>query len=188
MILEGVVTTINVDGGTNIAPMGPVVDATMARLGLRPFPTSTTYANLVRHRAGVFHVTDDVLLIAQAAVGQPDPVPDMRKAASVDGRILTGACRWYEFRVEQFNEQAARPRLDCRVVEAGRLRDFFGFNRAKHAVIEAAILATRTRLLPPDEIRAGIGRLAPIVRKTGGEAEFRAFSLLDTYITRELTP
>ena len=33
------------------------------------------------------------------------------------------------------------------MVDQGRLRDFFGFNRAKHAVIEAAILATRLSLL-----------------------------------------
>ena len=31
-------------------------------------------------------------------------------------------------------------------------REFFGFNRAKHAVLEAAILATRVELLPADEI------------------------------------
>ena len=35
------------------------------------------------------------------------------------------------------------------VVDSGRLRDFFGFNRAKHAVIEAAILATRIDFLEP---------------------------------------
>ena len=33
------------------------------------------------------------------------------------------------------------------VVDEGRLRDFFGFNRAKHAVVEAAILATRIAFL-----------------------------------------
>ena len=33
------------------------------------------------------------------------------------------------------------------------LRDVFGFNRAKHAVLEAAILATRLHILPEDDVR-----------------------------------
>ena len=61
-ILEGIVTTRNEDGTINVAPMGPVVDPAEApritNLLLRPFQTSTTYANLARTRQGVFHVTD----------------------------------------------------------------------------------------------------------------------------------
>lgn len=68
-ILEGIVTTRNVDGTTNIAPMGPIVDSDFTTLIFRPFKTSTTYENLIRARTGVFHVTDDVELFAAAAVG-----------------------------------------------------------------------------------------------------------------------
>ena len=70
-ILEGIVTTRNEDGAVNVAPMGPIIDPDEAphitRLHLRPFQTSTTFANLARTRQGVFHVTDDVLLLARAA-------------------------------------------------------------------------------------------------------------------------
>ena len=48
MILEGIVTTINADGTVNISPMGPIVDAALTRLELRPFQTSTTFQNLRR--------------------------------------------------------------------------------------------------------------------------------------------
>ena len=41
-------------------------------------------------------------------------------------------------------------------VAEGRRRDFFGLNRAKHAVVEAAILATRVPLLPLEAIFADI--------------------------------
>ena len=51
----------------------------------------------------------------------------------------------------------------------GTLREFFGFNRAKHAVVEAAILATRTEFLPMNEIEANYRQLAVIVQKTGGD-------------------
>jgi hypothetical protein len=70
----------------------------------------------------------------------------------------------------------------CEVVAEGRLRDFFGFNRAKHAVLEAAILATRTAFLPGAEILSQFERLAVIVRKTGGLAEQRAFAFLNDYV------
>ena len=113
-------------------------------------------------------------------------MPAMRDAEIVAGRILTDACRWYAFRVETTGHQGERSRIDCRVVERGRLRDFFGFNRAKHAVIEAAILATRTKFLPAEEIRQGFRHLSQMVDKTGGEQEARAFALLEEHVKREL--
>ena len=99
MILEGIVTTVSPEGQINIAPMGPRVDAAMRRLLLRPFPTAQTCRNLREHGEGVLHVTDDVLLLARAAVGALDPVPPLVPAARVRGWVLTGACRYYEFRV-----------------------------------------------------------------------------------------
>ena len=69
MILEGIVTTQSPVGLLNIAPMGPKIpsDMNMGTFVLRPYQTSTTYQNLKGHGEGVFHVTDDVLLLAQAA-------------------------------------------------------------------------------------------------------------------------
>src|SRR5262249_35292563 len=64
-------------------------------------------------------------------------------------------------------------------------RDFFGFNRAKHAVVEAAILATRTGLLPADEIEAEFRRLAVPGEKTGGPPEHAAFDFLRQYVRKK---
>src|ERR1700675_4491159 len=99
MILEGIVTTISAAGAVNVAPMGPRVDESMGHFLLRPFPTSQTYQNLRVHGEGVLHVTDDVLLLARAAVGPVEPLPPLRPAAHVAGWVLADACRWYEFRV-----------------------------------------------------------------------------------------
>ena len=85
MILEGIVTTVGADGDINIAPMGPLVDAAMEHLILRPFPTSQTYQNLLHHGEGVFHVTDDVLMLALAAIGPIEPTPPMTHALEVEG-------------------------------------------------------------------------------------------------------
>jgi len=82
------------------------------------------------------------------------------------------------------DDRDERVRIEAEVVHTGRLRDFFGFNRAKHAVIEAAILATRTAFLPLDEIDAEFRKLAVIIDKTGGEQEHCAFTLLSQHLER----
>jgi uncharacterized protein len=181
-LLEGIVTTLGADGTPNIAPMGPIVDADFGRLLLRPFRTSITYRNLKRTAQGVLHVTDDVELVAHAAVRQLDPLPRLLPAAAVKGVILADACRWYAFRVESIDDRGERTEIVARVVDRGRLRDFFGFNRAKHAVVEAAILATRCGFLEPDFICDEFIRLAVIVDKTGGRQERNAFEFLQRYV------
>jgi hypothetical protein len=184
MILEGIVTTLSPAGGAHIAPMGPRVGAAMDAFLLRPFPTSQTYRNLKAHGEGVLHVTDDVLLLARAALGPVEPPPPLRPAARVRGFVLEGACRYYEFRVRALDEREERVRVEAEVVHAGRLRDFFGFNRAKHAVVEAAILATRTDFLPLADIEAEYRKWAVIVDKTGGEQERQAFAFLSAHVAR----
>ncbi len=182
MILEGIVTTISGTGEVNIAPMGPRVDADMRRFLLRPFNSSQTYRNLRVTREGVFHVTDDVLLLAHAALGQLVELPPLMPARAIRGWVLRDACRAYEFRVVNMDERDERISIEVEVVHHGALREFFGFNRAKHAVVEAAILATRTDFLPMAEIEADFRKLAVIVEKTGGEQEKEAFEFLQAYV------
>jgi hypothetical protein len=183
MILEGLVTTIDDTGAVHVAPMGPhVAVETFDRFLLKPFQTAQTYRNLVAHPEGVLHVVDDVLLLARAAVGALDAMPPLVPAEHVGGWILRDACRYFEFRITRHDDRSERAVLEAEVVHAGRLRDFFGFNRAKHAVVEAAILATRTAFLPRDEIEAEYRKLAVLVQKTGGPREAEAFAFLQEYI------
>src|SRR4051812_29937800 len=118
MILEGIVTTMSAEGAVNIAPMGPQVGPTMERFVLRPFRTARTYQNLVQHGEGVLHVTDDVLLLAQAALGPVDPCPDLFPASQVRGFVLRDACRYYEFRVRTLDDREERTRIEVDVVHA----------------------------------------------------------------------
>ena len=186
MIVEGIVTTLSPDGGVHIAPMGPEVDADLQQLILKPYQTSHTYQNLVRHPEGVFHITDDVLLLAQAAIGQIDPVPAVAACSRIRGSYLCDACRYFEFRVLSNDAIQARTRLQAEVLFQGRLRDFLGFNRGKHAVVEAAILATRMHILPLDEIGREFDRLEVLVAKTGGPFEEEAFRLLRGHLDSAL--
>jgi hypothetical protein len=190
MILEGIVTTISTAGAVNIAPMGPHIDDDAAagewtRFTLRPFRTAQTFANLLAHGEGILHVTDDVLLLAQSALGMLDPMPPLRPAEKVRGWVLADACRFYEFRIVSQDVHSERARFEAEVVHRGRLRDFFGFNRAKHAVVEAAILATRTAFLPLPEIEAEYRKFAVVIEKTGGAQEHAAFDLLRRHLQQQ---
>jgi hypothetical protein len=163
--------------------MGPRVSADWKRLLLRPFPTSTTYRNLQRSGEGVLHVTDDVLLLARAALGQA-PVPPHRGAQRVSGFVLEEACRLYEFQVRSIDDTGERVQIEAEVVHSESLREFWGFNRGKHAVLEAAILATRLHLLPIAEVEAEFQKLRTTVDKTGGAQEFEAFAFLQSHLDR----
>jgi hypothetical protein len=186
MILECLVTSKRPDGELNIAPMGPVVDEDDPDLDhfvLRPYQTAQTFSNLKYHGAGVLHITDDVELLARAAISQWDSLPTTEPAAKIEGRVIQAANRWYEFEVESIDEDSERATIQCRTVHRGRRADLLGLNRAKFAVLEAAILMTRLEILPRDEIERQMQQLGTIVGKTAGLAEVRAFELLQDYFT-----
>lgn len=189
VIVESIVTTVDEDGQVNIAPMGPQTNPKLTQFVLRPFTSSRTYANLVATGRAVIHVTDDVKLFAAAAIDAIDQRAAGELVSPIGGgefQVLKDCHRW--FAVEVVSVDAAGPRVEmpCRVVDSGTQSPFFGFNRAKHAVIEAAILATRTGILPAEEIRDGVKRLRPLIDKTAGHDEHEAFEMLTRTIDERL--
>lgn len=186
MILEGLVTTQDPNGAVRFAPMGAIVDRKVTRLSFRPFVESRTFRNWQRTRFGVFHVTDDVRLLAQAAIGRVDPTPRLVPASVIEGHILADACRWYAFHVTCIHDDSLRASVECDIVGWGTNREFFGLNRAMFAVLEAAILATRVTLLDAEQIGQTMRELAPLVAKTGGQREQEAFSMLEQYLADQM--
>lgn len=182
LILEGIVTTQNEDGTPNISPMGPAVNRELTQFLFRPFSTSQTYKNLKRNGVGVFHVVDDVLLLARAATHQWDTISETCPAEVIDGVRLSDTCRWYEFEVVSIDENSERTSIETRVLHTGKIRDVWGFNRAKHAVLELAVLSTRLFMIDAEEVAREVERLAVMIEKTAGDLERQAFDLLREYI------
>jgi uncharacterized protein len=178
VIVETVVTTINPDGSVNCGAMG--VKWGEERIVIKPYRGTRTLRNLQGTGAAVINLTDDILLFSQAALG--DPHPPTHPAASVEGVVLDDACSWREVRVETIDDSTERARVSTVVVGRGTGREFLGLNRARHAVLEASILASRVRLLPAEDIRAELQRLQPLVDKTAGPREREAMA----YVTRHL--
>jgi hypothetical protein len=178
MIVETIVTTVAPDGAVNCAPMG--VEWGEDTLVLKPFLETATYRNVRAAGVAVVNLTDDVMLFARAAISNPQyPVVP---AAAVAGVALADACSWREVEVVSVDSTPPRSRIDARVVHRGTRRDFVGFNRASHAVLEAAIYATRVHLLPREFLESELARLQVIVDKTAGEREFAAMAMLAEHI------
>lgn len=178
MILETIVSTMDAQGRPNFAPMGIRLEG--ERVLLRPFREAQTWKNLQEVPEGVVNFTDNVLLFARCAIDAF--VPPHHPAAEVRGAVLDDVCAWQEFRVIERDLAEERGRFWARVVTEGRGRDFLGFNRGKHAVIEATIAATRVHLIGRAPVLEEFTRLRPLVDKTGGPEEQEAFAFLESRI------
>jgi len=178
VIIESILTSMDAGGAINFAPMG--VEWGEETIVLKPFLETTTFRNVRATRAAVVNLTDDAMLFAQGAISSPQfPwVP----ATVVRGAVLEATCSWRELEVVALDDTPPRSRIETRVVHRGTRREFLGFNRARHAVLEAAILATRTHLLPAEEIRAEYARLQVIVDKTAGPREREAMAMLTEHV------
>ncbi len=182
MIIEGLLTTINEGGQAHVAPMGPVVNPELTEWTLRPFATSTTFRLLRQRPSAVFHVIDDVLPVVQAALGM---VPDLDFEKHHSGCwIIADCCHWFRLEVVDWDLSAQRSVAKAVVIESGVKRPFWGWNRAKHAVLEATILATRLHLADRFAIADDLATLRKAVEKTAGEREWTAWNLVQEFIDR----
>lgn len=181
MIIETIVTTVDAQGVLNIAPMGPEwTGRDDDPLVLKPFLETATYRNVVTTGVAVVNLIDDVRVFAQAAISSPSfPV---EPAAVVNGFSLRDACSWREIKVKSIDSTPPRSRIETEIVHQGFRREFIGFNRARHAVLETAIYATRVHMLAREFLEAELVRLQVIVDKTAGPAEHEAMALLASYI------
>jgi hypothetical protein len=183
MIIETVVTTLDETGTANFAAMGVVWGEEAIKI--RPFTNTRTYRNLAGVGEAVVSVTDNVLIFAKSALSreQFESVP----ASQVRGVVLKDACYWREVVVQRIvppsgDARPGRAEILTKVVGGGELRPFAGLCRAKHAVVEASILASRLRLLPRGETLRELDRLDALVDKTGGPDERKAMDFIRAYV------
>jgi len=181
VIIESIITTVDREGRANFAPMGVVWGE--EEIVVKPYQETTTYRNLLVNGEAVVNLVDDVLYFVKGALQSPTfpSVP----AVVVHGVVLEGACSWREIRVREAETAEPRARFVCDVVHRGVRREFLGYNRARGAVLEATILATRTRILPIEEILAEYRRLQVIVDKTAGPSEREAMTMLTDFVRSE---
>jgi len=174
MIRETIVTTMSERGAIHITPFGIIADG--EGWIIAPFHPSVTIDNLREVPFAVANYTDDVRIFAGCLTGRRDwPTVASDK---VPVPRLAAALAHAELAVAAVTEDAQRPRFHCRVVHRATHAPFEGLNRAKAAVVEAAILVSRLDLLPRDKIEQEMAFLATAVSKTAGPAEQEAWDWL----------
>ena len=87
---------------------------------------------------------------------------------------LTARVEWTE---------GAREEFHCRVLRTVSHAPFKGFNRAQAAVIEAAILVSRLRLLPREKIEREMHYLEIAIGKTASADELETWNWLVDAVT-----
>ena len=170
-IRETILTTISNDGAVHVAPLGIIQDG--EHWIIAPFRPSTTLANIEATGVAVVNYTDEAKIFAGCLTGRRDwplaAVPDCRVPR------LEAALSHDVLEVVSVKEDATRPRFSCRVAASAQHRPFQGMNRAKAAVLEAAILVSRLHMLPADKIEDEIAYLKIAIDKTAGPDEEQAW-------------
>ncbi|ADH88093.1 protein of unknown function DUF447 [Ancylobacter novellus DSM 506] len=172
MIRETIVTTRSPEGVPHIAPMG----ATVIEGGylLQPFRPSRTLDNLASTRIAVVNFTDDVRIFAACVIGRKLNV-DVTPATRIKCPRLLGALAHDEIVVDRIEDDPQRPRFFCRTHFGEAHHRFEGLNRAKAAVLEAAVLVSRLSMLPDDKVDQEMAYHAIAVEKTAGPEELEAW-------------
>ncbi len=183
-LIETVMTTTGSDGAVNCAAMG--VRWGEEELVFWPFHATRTLTNLRFRGEAVVHLTDDVLLFVQAALGRPCPA--MRPASVIAGSVIEAASGWREVAVAEITpseDGIPRSRVRARVVATGTgTQPPLGLCRARHAAVEASILASRLRWLGGERVCAELARLQGLVDKTAGPRERAAMDYVRRYVAQ----
>jgi uncharacterized protein len=185
-LIETVVTTTGSDGVVNCAAMG--VRWGEEELVFWPFDATRTLHNLRFRGEAVVHLTEDVLLFVEAALGHPRPA--MRAARVIAGSVIEEASEWREVVVTEIapsEDEMPRSRVRARVVATGTGTVAGpgqppGLCRARHAAVEASIVASRLRWLGGERVGAELARLQELIDKTAGPRERAAMAYVRRHV------
>jgi len=174
MINATIITTLNEDDSVHIAPMAIRKEGGFYIIA--PFKPSTTLENLQRSQQAVINLTDDVRIFAGCLTGRYDWPTTTTMV--INGQRLQNALSHVEVEVDHCEENDVRPKFFCSVKYEETHQAFAGLNRAKSAVLEAAILVSRLPMLPAEKIDTEIEYLKIAIDKTAGDEELEAWCWL----------
>lgn len=174
MILETIITSVDLQGNAHVTPFG--VRMQNGLVVISPFKPSVTLDNILATKHAVMNQTDDVRVFAAAltrrqawAVMPVEKIPGVRLADTLAHK---------ELKLVSVNQDTTRPQLFLEVVHEVQHQPFQGFNRAQAAVIELAVLVSRLHMLPKEKVISEMQYLKIAIDKTAGERELEAWGWL----------
>ncbi|MEL0254500.1 MAG: DUF447 domain-containing protein [Burkholderiaceae bacterium] len=174
MIYEVIISTMNEDGSSHIAPMGVSQKADF--VVLKPFKPSKTLDNILTRKIAIMNIVTDVRVFAGAVTGRSN----FNLVALPDGKgfFLKDALSYLTLSLAEIHDDEIRSTLYMNKVNVNHLSSFKGFNRAQAAIIEASVLMSRLDLLSQDKIKQEIKYLEIAITKTAGKKEIQAWEWL----------
>ena len=174
MIYEVIISTMNEDGSSHIAPMGVSQKADF--IVLKPFKPSKTLDNILTQKIAIMNIVTDVRVFAGAVTGRSN----FNLVALPDGKgfFLKDALSYLTLSLAEIHDDEIRSTLYMNKVNVIHLSSFKGFNRAQAAIIEASVLMSRLDLLSQDKIKQEIKYLEIAITKTAGKKEIQAWEWL----------
>ena len=178
-VRETIVTTKNIDNTIKISPLGIYIDENILRI--KPFKPSISLDNILRNKSGVINYVDDVRVFASCIV-KNDIKIELTKVDKIDCSRIKSAVSHTEFIIDHVKDDNLRPTIICKPVNEEIHRMYYGLNRAKSAVLELCILASRLGIIDDEKIKNEIKYLNIAIKKTAGRNELEAWKWLNDYI------
>ena len=174
MIRESIVITTDKKNNVHVAPMGIIFKKKY--IIISPFVPSQTYSNLKEYPYAVINFTDDVKIFSDCILGKKKF--KIKPTKKIKSFYLQETLSYFEVKVSKYYQDSIRPRFNCKIINETMRKPFKGFNRAKAAVIEGAILISRLKILPLKKIKKELQYLQIAVDKTAGSNEKIAWTKL----------
>ncbi|HSH54768.1 MAG TPA: DUF447 domain-containing protein [Methylotenera sp.] len=174
MILETIITSVDVQGKAHVTPFGIRIQGGLVVIS--PYKPSATLDNILVTKHAVMNLTDDVRVFA-GALTRRQPWT-LLPAETIVGYRLADTLAHKELKLVKVEQDAMRPQLFLEVVHEVQHKPFQGFNRAQAAVIELAVLVSRLTRLPMEKITREMDYLTIAIEKTAGPRELEAWSWL----------
>ena len=174
MILETIITTVDIDGKPHVTPFGVRCEDEI--IIISPYKPSTTLDNILATKCAVMNLSDDVRIFAGALTGRQPWA--LVPASQIQGYRLSNCLAHSELQLLEVRDDVLRPQLVMQKVFSENHQAFSGFNRAQAAVIELAVLVSRLDRLPKEKVMTELAYLHIAIDKTAGENEREAWGWL----------
>ena len=150
MILETIITSIDINGKPHLAPFG--VRMENENIIISPYKPSHTHENILATKLAVMNNTDDVRVFAGALTGR-EPW-SLLPTSDIKGFRLKNCLAHAQLKLMEVRDDALRPQLVMQSIKHESHAAFNGFNRAQGAVLELAVMVSRLERLSKAKVMA----------------------------------
>ena len=183
MIIESIITSSDKAGCVNVAPFGIKLNEDI--ITISPYIPSKTLENILYNNSLVINYVDDANIYVDCIVGEKKF--KLNKCKKLNCYYLKNSIIHHEAKVIDYKPDPVRPIFECKIIYSENHNDFMGINRARSALIEACILATRTSYLGKSKILSDLEYLSNAINKTSGKIEKKSWTKIKNFINKKLS-